>query len=63
MLATDPDYILTKRFGFSMKRLMDRYPDGAPDSVIALALGVTEAEVERRYQNIITVIRGRVGAA
>lgn len=63
MLATDPDYILTKRFGFSLKRLLERYPDGAPDSVIAVALGISEAEVERRYQNIVGVLRGCVGAA
>ena len=63
MLATEPDYILLKRFGFSLKRLMERYPDGAPDNVIALALGITEAEVERRYQNVVKVLRGSVGVA
>lgn len=62
MLANDPDYILTKRFGFSLKRLLERYPDGAPDGVIAVALGISEAEVERRYQNIVGILKGRVGA-
>ncbi len=57
MLATDPDYILTKRFGFSLDRLMKRYPEGAEDSVIAVALGITEAEVERRYQRIVNSLK------
>ena len=63
MLTTDPDFICMKRFGFSLKRLMERYPEGAPDSVIAQALNITEAEVERRYQNIIQVLRVGVGVA
>jgi hypothetical protein len=63
MLATDPDFVCMKRFGFSLKRLVARYPEGAPDSVIAQALNITEAEVERRYQNIVQVLRGNVGVA
>ena len=61
MLNQDPDFILTKRFGFSIKRLLERYPDGAPDNVIAAALGIPEAEVEQRYQSIVRVLQGRVG--
>lgn len=63
MLAKDPDFVCMKRFGFSLRRLMERYPDGAPDNVIALALNCTEVEVERRYQNIVQVLKGSVGSA
>ncbi len=63
MLSTDPDYILIRRFGFSLKRLMERYPEGAPDNVIAAALGIPEVEVESRYQRIVGLLRGSVGVA
>lgn len=60
MLTSDPDYICMRRFGFSLKRLVERYPEGAPDSVIAQALNITEDEVARRYQNIVQVLRSSV---
>jgi len=37
--------------------LMTRYPDGAPDNVIAGALGMTEEQVENRYQEIVKILR------
>jgi hypothetical protein len=60
-LAQDPDFILTKRFGYSLQKLVERYPDGAPDHVIAAALGTTETEVERRYQDVVRYLKGFVG--
>lgn len=54
---TEPDFILSKKFGYSMQRLIERYPDGAPDEVIAQALGITPAEVEKEYQAIVLKIR------
>jgi len=60
MLAQDPDFILSKRFGFSLAKLMTRYPDGAPDNVIAGALGMTEEQVENRYQEIVKILRKSV---
>ncbi len=60
ILANDPDYICMKRFGFSLKRLTERYPEGAPNNVIAQALNCTEAEVERRYQSIVQVLKAGV---
>lgn len=63
MLATDPDFVCMKRFGFSLRRLIERYPEGAPDSVIAQALNISESEVERRYQSIVQVLRESVGTA
>lgn len=59
-LLKDPDYILTRRFENSVEKLVERYPDGAPDRVIAQALGVEEEEVEPMYQEIINKLRGLV---
>ena len=56
-LNSDPDYILLKRFGYSLKRLVDRYPEGVPDSIIAASLGCPEEDIEPRYQRIVSEIR------
>jgi hypothetical protein len=57
MIATLPDYIAVKRYGHSISALEKRYPEGAPVHVIAQALGITEEEVEIRYQQIISGLR------
>jgi len=59
-LDTDPDFILLARFDNSLAKALERYPDGAPDHVIARALGVSEDELERRYQAIVAKLRSKV---
>jgi hypothetical protein len=59
-LESEADFILLKRFGFSMKRLLERYPDGCPDEVTAQALGCTVEEVQERYQNVVLELRRRL---
>lgn len=56
-LNTDPDFILLARFDNSLAKAMERYPDGAPDHVIARALGMTEPELERCYRSIVVKLR------
>jgi hypothetical protein len=60
-LDTDPDFVLLKRFGYSLKRVLERYPDIVPDDIIAQALGITAPEVEFRYLGIVRALRGKVG--
>jgi hypothetical protein len=60
-LDVEADFILTKRFGYSLTKLLERFPDGAPDSVIATALGIEEGEVEVRYQAIVKSLQKSVG--
>lgn len=62
MIEHDPDYIASKRFGYSMAKLLERYPDGCPDRVIASALLMTEEEVEQRYQMIVRRLRRHMRA-
>jgi hypothetical protein len=57
LLATDPDFIYSKRFDFSLKKLLDRYPEGAPTKVIAQSLMMTEDELQELEQSIIIKIR------
>ena len=46
-LAENPDFVHLPRYGCSLKRVLDRYPDGLPSTTMAAkALGVSEAEFE-----------------
>jgi hypothetical protein len=56
-VSEDPDYVALKRFEFSLLKLIDRYPEGCPDKVIAQALLVSEEEVEELYQKAIARLR------
>ena len=57
LLNTDDDFIAIKRFDFSLSRLLERYPDGAPNSIIASALMIEEDEVETLYESIVAKLR------
>lgn len=56
-IYTDPDYIALKRFDYSLAKLLERYPDGASDKIIAQALKIEESEVEELYQEIVEKLR------
>lgn len=57
LLNTEPDFIYSKRFDFSLKKLLDRYPEGAPTKVIAQSLMMTEDELQELEQSIIIKLR------
>jgi hypothetical protein len=61
MLETDPEYIVMKRFDYSITTLEQRYPDGCPDHVVGQALGISEDEVQQRFESILTRIRNKIG--
>lgn len=61
MLHEDPDFIALKRYDYSLKKLMERYPDGCPDRVIASALMITEDDVENMHQEIVLKLRAAMG--
>lgn len=56
-IMEDPDYIDIKRFDFSLKKLLERYPDGCPNRIIAKALDISEEEVEAKYEEIVQKLR------
>jgi len=62
LVETDPDFVAVKRFDYSLKKLMEKYPpekypDGVPTKVIAQALMITEDEVEELYEQVILKLR------
>lgn len=56
-IDSDPDFIWSKRFDFSLKKLLERYPNGAPQHIIESALQMTTDEVEDTYEGIIERLR------
>jgi hypothetical protein len=56
-IEQDEDFVNIKRFNYSLKKLLERYPEGAPVSVMAQALMIPEEELEIMYQNILSKLR------
>jgi DNA-binding NarL/FixJ family response regulator len=57
LIREDVDFVCLKRYDFSLKRVLERFPDGASDRIIAQALGITEAEVQEAYGRIIQKLK------
>lgn len=57
----DQDFVALKRFDYSLEALLERYPDGCPDRVIAQALLISEPEVEELYQETVLKLRSIMG--
>lgn len=60
-VSEEPDYVNVKRFGFSLARLKERYPDECPDGVVADAMMVPEDQVQVLYEGIAAKLRGIMG--
>ena len=60
-LENDPDYIALKRFDYSIKKLLQRYPEGCPDRIIANALLIPEEDVEDIYMSTVQKLRDIMG--
>jgi len=58
---TEEDFIALRRFGFSLKKLEARYPDGAPLHVVARAMALTKEEAASRYNEIVLKLRDYLG--
>ena len=61
LIETDPDFIYSKRFGYSLAELEKRYPEGAPTRIIAAVFMISEDEVRIRYQQVIGKLRRHIG--
>lgn len=57
----DPDFVNLPRLGNSLRRAVDRYPDGATDRVIGMALGIPESEVQATWEQVVAKLRRAMG--
>jgi hypothetical protein len=60
-IATEPDFIALKRFDFSLEKMLDRYPDGAPPRLVAQALLMAEEELDEFFEQTVAKLRSRMG--
>lgn len=61
LISEDEDFVYLKRFGYSLNKVLERYPEGCPDRIIAQALCMTEEEVGEMYEEIVTRLRAFMG--
>lgn len=55
------DFIDYPKYQNSIKKLIEeKYPEGAPDDVIAKALNISEEEVEEIYQSAIKKLQAEL---
>lgn len=59
-IDTDPDFILLKRFDYSLEKALTKHPNGLEDHVIAQALGKSAHWVGKRYRAIVERLREAV---
>lgn len=60
-MNTEPDFIYMNRYGNSINKLLQRYPEGCPDHIIAASFEINEVELEKRFQQIISTLQIRMG--
>lgn len=58
-IRSNPDYVCMARYGCSLKRVMERFPDGVPDDVAAKALNISESEYKETIANAIAKLRAK----
>lgn len=57
LLNNDPDFVLTRRFGYSMTALLEKYPDGVPKRLVSQALGIPEGELAIRFDAVVQELK------
>lgn len=57
----DEDYIDYPKFKNSIKKLIDKYPDGVDNEVIAKVLNLTVEEIEEDYASAIKKLQDSLG--
>jgi hypothetical protein len=61
LLTKDATWVNSKRFNNSLDKLLERYPEGAPDYICASALMIPEEEVPKLYDQIVAKLRKLMG--
>ena len=61
LLQNNADYIVLNRYKNSLRKLLERYPDGVPDHIIAESLDLTEVELSKEYGEIVACLKHEMG--
>lgn len=57
----EEDFVNLKRFEYSLAKVQERYPNGAPDKTIANALLLNEEDVQIIYEGIVNKLKVLLG--
>ena len=60
-LKTEPDFVNLPRYDFSLAKLLSKFPDGAPNRVMASALCISEDELLKLQAEVIKKLRRAMG--
>lgn len=63
LLHEDENFVYSKRFDYSLQKVLERYPEAVPDRVTAALLMITEDDVEAHWQGIVVKLRNRMGVS
>ena len=61
LIETDEKFIGLKRFDYNIDKALERYPNGAPNHIIAGSLMVPEEEIDFIYNGIVEKLRILMG--
>lgn len=61
LLHNDETFVNSKRYGYSIEAVLERYPDGAPNNVIAQLLELDKDDIDARYSSIVVTLRRLMG--
>lgn len=50
---SEPDFINSKKYGYSLAKFMEQHPTGVPDNIIAVLLCVDTVEVVDIFQGAV----------
>jgi len=56
-ILEDRDFINIKRYDFSLKKLLQSYPDGVPEELICRALDMTPKEAHDTYLRCVAKLK------
>lgn len=56
----DPDFICVKRYGYSLKELLEKFPEGTPDKLIARALLIPEEQFGEVWEDLLNRLRSKI---
>lgn len=56
-IENEPDFIDSKKFDYSLRKILAKYPNGVPDRLIAQALHLSEAEINQHFQQILDKLK------
>jgi hypothetical protein len=56
-VAAEPDFVALSHCDWSLRKVIEKHPDGAPPKVVARALLLTEAEVSALLKTALKTLK------